>query len=286
MIRIKDLSKSFGKKIVLDKLNLNFAPGEKIALVGSNGAGKTTLIRCLLGEYIYSGILEFKSKDIRSNRAKALKDVGFVPQLPPPLRMSVSQLLEFAAKISESSQQKMHKIATELGLNLDKIGAQTFTSLSGGQKQKVLICIVLGRDCKLLIMDEPAANLDPQARSVFFDLLEKKSQDTTMIISSHRLDEVASLVNRVIELDMGKVVIDDFVSDKVDFTTVLNCELEFKSNTENFANNLHNWDLSASADGLNWHGEILGADRFKFISMVSRYASSLAKINLEEKSET
>jgi ABC-2 type transport system ATP-binding protein len=67
-------------------------------------------------------------------------------------------------------------------------------------------------------MDEPAANLDPEARKIFFDLLAERQDDATMIISSHRLDEVSSLVNRVIEMDMGKVVLDDKVADDVSLT--------------------------------------------------------------------
>jgi hypothetical protein len=71
------------------------------------------------------------------------------------------------------------------------------------QKQKLLIAIALGREAKVLVMDEPAANLDPEARKIFFELLAERQHDATMLISSHRLNEVATLVNRVVELDMG-----------------------------------------------------------------------------------
>ncbi|MES9846297.1 MAG: ABC transporter ATP-binding protein, partial [Candidatus Sedimenticola sp. 6PFRAG5] len=89
-----------------------------------------------------------------------------------------------------------------------------------------LISIALGRDVELLVLDEPAANLDPEARGIFFELLAEKQEDTAMIISSHRLDEVAALVNRVIEMDQGVVVLDDRVEDAVDLNSRLSCRIE------------------------------------------------------------
>jgi hypothetical protein len=81
-------------------------------------------------------------------------------------------------------------------------------------KQKLLIAIALGRDAKVLVMDEPAANLDPQARKIFFELLAERAEHTTMLISSHRINEVSALVNRVVELDMGKVVLDEAIANE------------------------------------------------------------------------
>jgi len=132
-------------------------------------------------------------------------------------------------------------------------------------------------------MDEPAANLDPQARAVLFKILAQKPQDTIMLISSHRLDEVASLVNRVIELDQGIIILDDMVSDNVDMAQKLLCTLTFNKKTDSFAKNLIDWNLKKSQDGITFKGEIAGADRLKFLSLVSRYASSLKEIQLTEK---
>jgi ABC-2 type transport system ATP-binding protein len=80
--------------------------------------------------------------------------------------------------------------------------------LSGGQKQKVLIALALRRNAELLVMDEPAANLDPDAREQFFTLLRERSPGRTMLISIHRLDDVSGLATRVVELDQGRVVED------------------------------------------------------------------------------
>ena len=90
----------------------------------------------------------------------------------------------------------MLAVSAQLGLDAHRIRRQPFNKLSGGQKQKLLISIALGRDCDLLVLDEPAANLDPEARHTFFQLLAARQTHVAMMISSHRLDEVAALVER------------------------------------------------------------------------------------------
>lgn len=198
---------------MLDDINLDIASGERVALIGSNGAGKTTLIRCLLGEYVCSGELRVDDKNPRRHRAAVLSRTGFVPQLPPPLKMSVAQLIDFSASLCGVAPARIVEVAGQLGLDVRQIGARAFVRLSGGMKQKLLIAIALGRDAELLILDEPAANLDPEARKVFFELLARRVGQSTMLLSSHRLDEISTLVNRVVELDMGKIVLDDFVAE-------------------------------------------------------------------------
>lgn len=167
------------------------------------------------GEYTHDGEVSIADRDPRSHRTTVLGNIGFVPQLPPPLKMPVGQLIEFSASLCGTDPRRIHAIAKRLGLDVEAVLGRQFVRLSGGMKQKLLIAIALGRDAKVLIMDEPAANLDPEARKIFFELLAERQDDTTMIISSHRLNEVSTLVNRVIELDMGKVVLDDRVADDV-----------------------------------------------------------------------
>ncbi len=159
---------------------------------------------------------------------------------------------------------------------------QPFVKLSGGQKQKILIAIALGRDAGLLIMDEPAANLDPEARKIFFELLAERQDDCTMLISSHRLNEVAALVNRVVELDMGRVVLDDRVADDVSLAGLLDCRIRVKRAEPAFAKALAAWDFRSSADGLEWAGEVAGPDRLRFLGMTSRYVALIADLSLAE----
>ena len=281
MIKINNVSKSFRKNSVLDGIDLDINRGDRVALVGSNGAGKTTLFRCLLGEYVHDGDVFVDDLEPRENRQEILKKIGFVPQIPPPLKMPVGQLIQFAAGVCDSEPDRMYTISEELGLDAHKFKAQPFVKLSGGQKQKMLISIALGRDSEFLIMDEPAANLDPDARHKFFSLLADKAKDTAMIISSHRLDEVASLVNRVVELDQGKVVLNDQVAEQVDMDSILHCEVKLIHAEPAFAKTVAEWGFVSSDDGITWNGPVAGPDRLRFLGVLSRYAGILNGINMD-----
>ncbi|MCP4391625.1 MAG: ABC transporter ATP-binding protein [Gammaproteobacteria bacterium] len=282
MIRIDNLSKSFCRNKVLHELNLDIDAGDRVALVGSNGAGKTTLMRCLLGEYGYAGRIEIDGRNVGDNRARVLKRVGFVPQLPPPLKMPVGQLLQFAAGVCDSDAGAMQDVAAELGLPLDDIIHQAFSSLSGGQKQKLLISIALGRDLDVLVLDEPAANLDPKARRAFFRLLAERYSNTTMLVSSHRLSEVAALVNRVVELESGRVTVDDRVAASSDLNVIASCSLTLYRADEAFARAIQPWGFTDLMGGLEWQGEVAAADRLRFLGLLSRYSSILKNLRLDD----
>ncbi len=281
-VRLAGLSKSFRGTRVLDAIDLEIEAGERVALVGANGAGKTTLIRCLLGEYTYEGEVAVAGRVPRAQRCAVLRRVGFVPQLPPPLKMPVGQLLHFAAAVCGSAPQRMEEVARRLGLDPVPLARRPFERLSGGQKQKLLIAIALGRASDLLILDEPAANLDPEARAVFFDLLAERKARTSMLISSHRLDEVASLVQRVIELDQGRVSLDDRVVDAAALGSRLSCRLEVSRAEESVARALSAWGLRESGGGTIWEGSVPGPDRLRFLGTVSRYAGLLVSLELHE----
>lgn len=282
MIRFEKTTKSFRRNQVLKAVELDIERGHRAALVGSNGAGKTTLIRCLLGEYTCDGKVSVDGMDPRMHRREVLSKVGFVPQLPPPLKMPVGQLLQFSASVCGTDLKRMEQVAARIGFDVGRFRHQPFVKLSGGQKQKLLIAIALGRDSELLVMDEPAANLDPEARRVFFQLLAEKQDQTVMLISSHRLDEVAPLVNRVIELDQGNVVLDDRVADLVELSSRLHCQVRLIRSEDAFAKTIQQWGFTGSEDGLVWDGFVPGPDRLRFLGVLSRYAALLAGIRMDE----
>jgi len=282
MIQFKNVVKNFRRARVLDGISLDIGLGERVALIGSNGAGKTTLIRCLLGEYTHDGEVTINGLDPRGNRTAVLGAIGFVPQLPPPLKMPVGQLIDFSAALCNTDPQRIHEIAKRLGLDVTGILSRQFVRLSGGMKQKLLIAIALGRAAQVLVMDEPAANLDPEARKIFFDLLAERQNDATMLISSHRLDEVSALVNRVIEMDMGKVVLDDKVADDVALSDTLDCRIVIKRFEPAFAKAIAAWKFAARDENLVWEGRIAGPDRLRFLGMISRYSALVGDISLTE----
>jgi len=282
-IQFQRVSKQFKKVSVLKNIDLNIEAGNRVALVGSNGAGKTTLIRCLLGEYNCEGDVLVDGLQPRDNRQLVLKRIGFVPQLPPPLKMPVAQLLKFSASVCDADVDRMIHVAERLGLNVEQIKNRPFVKLSGGQKQKLLISIALGRDTDILILDEPAANLDPEARHIFFQILAEKSEHTVMLISSHRLDEVASLVNRVIEMDQGQIVLDDHVEDLVDMSSTLHCQIGLIKADAAFAKTIKEWGFKDSAEKRIWEGVIAGPDRLRFLGVLSRYSGLLSSVQMDEK---
>jgi ABC-2 type transport system ATP-binding protein len=285
MIRFQNVSKTFKGTRVLDGIDLDIGLGERVALIGSNGAGKTTLIRCLLGEYTHDGAVGIGGRDPRDNRTAVLGSIGFVPQLPPPLKMPVGQLIDFSAALCGTDPALIMDIAGRLGLATAPVLDRQFVRLSGGMKQKILIAIALGRAARVLVMDEPAANLDPEARKIFFELLAERQDETTMLISSHRLNEVSALVNRVVELDMGKVVLDDKVADDVSLSGKLDCRVTVKRTEAALAKALTAWNFRDMKEGLEWIGEVAGPDRLRFIGMLSRYVAVVDHVSLTERKE-
>lgn len=282
MIQFESVEKRFRRQQVLAGIDLTLERGHRVALVGSNGAGKTTLIRCLLGEYLHEGRVLVDGLEPRAHRAQVLSRIGFVPQLPPPLKMPAGQLVRFAATLCGADPTRIEAVAARLGLNVAGFRRQPFVKLSGGQKQKLLIAIALGRDADILVLDEPAANLDPEARRVFFEMLAERQDSAAMLISSHRLDEVAALVNRVIELDQGRVVLDDRVADLVDLASRLSCTLRLSRADAAFARAIAAWGFVPSQGGTHWRGAVPGPDRLRFLGLLSRYAALLASIHWDE----
>lgn len=281
MIVISGLAKSFAGSPVLDRIDMTIPAGQRIALIGQNGAGKTTLFRCLLGEYVHAGAIAVDGRDPRTDRARVLRDIAFVPQIAPRLVTPVGALMRYVAEVCGASVEVMIAVARRLGLDPADIARRPFVRLSGGMKQKLLIAMALGRPARLLILDEPAANLDPAARAGLFALLAERAQDATMIISSHRIDEIAGLVNRVVELDRGRIVLDDAVADAGALGSRFAVRLETTRDEPGFARAAGEWALREAPPRV-WSGEIAGPDRLRFLGFVARHAGLVGAMRLDE----
>jgi len=281
MIKLRNLIKKFGREVVLDYIDLEVAQGDRIALIGQNGAGKTTLIRVILGQYVHQGDVMVMGKDPRKNRVDILEDIGFVPQIPPPIQMSVKELIDFSARISrKSSQEKIRNKALDLGLELEDHAHKTFLKLSGGMKQKLLIALALAKEPKILMMDEPAANLDPQGRQAFFLQLLGSLKGTSMILSSHRVDEVLNLINRIVEMDYGKIVRDEKIEQSNLTAETLSCEITLMAPDSGAAKMLDEWNFESLNGGVAFQGHLIGADRLRFLTALSHYANHIEKLKL------
>ena len=281
MIQIKSLTKKFGKTPILDNITLTVNRSDRIALIGPNGAGKTTLIRTILGQYLFDGEVTVFDKNPRQHRVEILDRIGYVPQLPPPIQMNVGELVAFSAGISrKSSIDAIYQKATELGLNIAENVKKPFQKLSGGMKQKLLIALALGRQPDILIMDEPAANLDPQGRQAFFLQLIRSMEKTTMLLSSHRVDEIINLINRIVEIDYGRIVQDERIDQSRLADKTLACRVTLTKNHEATIRMLKDWGFHNVNGGLEYEGNFIGAERLRFLTSISHFANHIHKLNI------
>ncbi len=210
IIEAKTIAKKFMGEYVLDHIDLNINSGDKVALMGPNGAGKTTLVRAILGFYhLESGEMRVFGKDPVKSRVEVLNSISFIPQLPPPIKLSIEELLTYVSKSSNTPKESIFKEAKRMELDLKANLSKPFFKLSGGMKQKLLIAIALSKKSDLLIFDEPTANLDPKGREQFYELLSEIDKSCSTIYITHRLDEIEPLVNRKIYMELGKIVEDE-----------------------------------------------------------------------------
>lgn len=211
MLKVQSLTKKFGSQVVLDGVNLEINQGERVIILGQNGAGKTTLLRCMLGLYKPDvGYVQIRGSNPISERKAALQDVAFIPQLPPPLPFSVSALIDYCVHINRLDKSKIFHYGNLFGLDINAHLGKPFSKLSGGMKQKVLASLAFAKGASLILFDEPTANLDPNGRDTFREIIKNDEfEDSTMIFISHRIDELNTVLNRAIMLDFGKVVKDE-----------------------------------------------------------------------------
>jgi ABC-2 type transport system ATP-binding protein len=203
------LSKRFKKKVALDAVDLSVPAGSVTALVGPNGAGKTTLIRvCMAFERPNSGSVEVDGVDPWKHRSDALRRVGYVPQTPAVYRgLSVEDHLTMAGSLhSGFDADTARRRLDQLGIPLD----QRADTLSGGQAAQLGLAVALGTRAKILLLDEPLANLDPLARREFIQVLldAVRSEGSTALLSSHIVTDVEDACDRLVILGGGKVRLD------------------------------------------------------------------------------
>ena len=212
MIKVNNLTKKFGSHISLDNINVEFNKNDYIALMGANGAGKTTLIRSILGYYHpNSGDVSINGLDPIKDRVKVLENISFVPQLPPPIKLSITELMQYISVSAGVNTELIKHYSNEMKLDINANMNKSFFALSGGMKQKLLIAISLAKKSDIIIYDEPTANLDPKARDDFYRLLKQNEDDKVLLFVTHRLEEVEQIVNRQIYMDMGKIISDEDV---------------------------------------------------------------------------
>lgn len=207
MIEIRSLTKTYGKVEVVSDIDLDIAVGESIALWGPNGAGKTTVVRCMLGLVTYDGSITIGGLDARTHGKAVRAAMGYVPQeLSFYDDMSVYELLDYSAALRFVPPERVDEVCeiVDLTRHMDK----KVRELSGGLKQRLGIASALIPDPPILLLDEPTSNLDARARESAIALLEGlRHEGRTLVVTSHHIEEMAMLVDRVVAMEEGRVTV-------------------------------------------------------------------------------
>lgn len=223
IIEIENLSVVYNSVEVLRDISLSIEQGDFIGLVGPNGAGKTTLAKCILGlTKISKGKIVFKPNE-GSERKKPMS-IGYLPQNTNSINTLFPALVEDVVGLGllskkthpkyllSSDKKKVYDMLEMLGIGLLK--NRFFSTLSGGEQQKVLLGRAIISTPELLILDEPSSALDPEARVDFFRLISQinRNQDTTIILITHDTGYVGKYASKLLYID-GRMVFFGKISD-------------------------------------------------------------------------
>lgn len=203
MITIHNLNKDIGKKHILKHINLTINEGEAIALVGPNGAGKSTLIDCLLGnKKLTSGDIDGQQLMLDHTKTSVLyQQTYFTPN------MKVYQIIELFQNLYPNALTKEEIKA--ITLFDDTILNAEAEKISGGQKRILDVALTLIGRPEFIILDEPTVGMDTSTRRRFYDLIKTlKAEGKTILFTSHYIEEVESLSDRIIVLHKGEIIRD------------------------------------------------------------------------------
>lgn len=211
MIIVKNIYKNFGDISALNDVSFEVEKGV-LTLLGANGAGKTTLMRVLTG-YLFSneGSVTVNGIDVVDGRIDVLKNVGYVPENNPIYQeFTAYEVIKSTAELwsvsKEDFEQNLKKLVKELDIK-DVIN-QKIATMSKGYKRRVAIAAGLIHNPKIIILDEPTDGLDPNQKQVVRNFIKKYAKENIVIISTHIMEEVEAVADRVIVLDKGKIIFD------------------------------------------------------------------------------
>ena len=209
MIEVRNLTKVYGKKKAVDDLSFTIEDGEIFGFLGPNGAGKSTTMNIITGCLSATeGTVVIDGNDIFEEAYKAKKNVGYLPEQPPLyMDMTVEEYLRFVA---EAKKVKKDKLPEEVDRVMKKssildVHNRLIKTLSKGYKQRVGIAQALIGNPKVIILDEPTVGLDPRQILEIRDLIRNLGKEHTVILSSHILQEVNSVCDKIMIIAHGKL---------------------------------------------------------------------------------
>lgn len=210
ILQCNEVFKSYGRKSALNNINLSISSGKIVGLLGPNGSGKTTLIKLI------SGLLVPTKGEILINGLKpgveSKKIVSYLPDKNHLYEwMKISELIRFFDDFySDFDKNKAMEMINRLGININ----DKFKSLSKGTKEKVSLTLIMSRNAKLYLLDEPIGGVDPAARDYILEtIISNYNEDATIIISTHLISDIEKVLDEVIFINNGEVVLTSTVDD-------------------------------------------------------------------------
>lgn len=216
MIKIEHLVKRYGNNFAVDDISFSVAEGEVVGFLGPNGAGKSTTMNILTG-YLSStsGSVSINGIDVLENPFEAKKLIGFLPEQPPLyLDMTVNEYLEFVCDLKNCKLNRGKHIAEVCDvIKISDVRKRVIKNLSKGYRQRVGIAQALIGNPKVIIFDEPTVGLDPKQIIEIRNLIRALGKDHTVILSTHILQEVQAVCDRIVIINKGKIVADEKTED-------------------------------------------------------------------------
>ncbi|GAC33554.1 ABC transporter ATP-binding protein [Paraglaciecola polaris] len=213
MISVKNLSKSFGHFCAVEDLTFDIKPGDIVGFLGPNGAGKSTTMKMLTG-FLQptSGSIDIFDMSVLRDAKDIQQHIGYLPEGAPAYGdMTTYQFLKFIAEIrgfrGKDKEQRINHVIEQI--ELQDVVNRPIENLSKGFKRRVGLAQALIHDPDILILDEPTDGLDPNQKHQVRELITKLAKDKIVIISTHILEEVTSVCNRVMIIAKGKLLFDD-----------------------------------------------------------------------------
>lgn len=209
-IEVKELTKTYGQQLAVNNINFKINNGEIVGFLGPNGAGKSTtmkMICCYLSPT--SGDVFVNGESIKNNQLKIKSELGYLPENNPLYEeMYVKEFLGFIAQIHKikDTKQAVNEVIEKVGLS--KEAHKKIEQLSKGYQQRVGIAQAIIHNPKVLILDEPTSGLDPNQLDEIRHLIKELGKDKTVMLSTHIMQEVESICDRIIIINNGEMVAD------------------------------------------------------------------------------
>lgn len=212
-IQLNSVSKFYGDQKALNNISFTAKRGDIIGLLGPNGAGKSTLMKILTGFLnLDQGTAFVNNLDVSIHPILVKKNIGYLPeQNPLYVDMYVKEYLEFQANIYKASKLEISNVLEKVGLQSEshkKIG-----QLSKGYQQRVGIAAAILHNPEVLILDEPTTGLDPNQLQDIRSLLQELGKEKTILFSTHIMQEVEAICNRVVIINKGNLLMDKYLKD-------------------------------------------------------------------------